>query len=64
MFLFMILSNIFLLEHFRVTVAKPLKHLYQPLILGTQESERKTSHFFYFSKNLRKGGGSSLFYKP
>ena len=45
MLLFMILSNIFLLEHFRVTVAKPLKHLYQPLILGTQESERKTSHF-------------------
>ena len=33
MFLFTNLSNIFLQEHFRVTAAKPLKQLYDRLIL-------------------------------
>ena len=32
MFLFTNLGNIFLQEHFEVAAAKPLKHLYQPLI--------------------------------
>ena len=34
-FLFENLSNIFLHEHFQVTVAKPLRQFYHPLILGT-----------------------------